>query len=715
MNKHIWILIFLTLLVLTGCSTNNSALENPVRHADSSYTPPEYEKPGTFEKMIADVVMAIPNWIIHFLGLRDINEIVFGLNQDGGLTYGLFPSALSNAMVSLYDMQADIIIYLVFLALGAWMFIGVFQAGNPMSRGTFREMTNGFVLFLGCMYFGSYLFQMIFGLNTFLIKMGFAVMNEHFQKIGIADPASVSFFTVLSYALGGIESLAGVTAAATTAGGLGGAYFAITTGAAVLPYAAAGIGIAFALVIFIAVCFVAMFNFQFIMRTATIGFHIAMFPAVAYSSIFPASRMAFNTWLQSFLSLVLAQGMQALFLGYAYTWVLSDSQFMSKLITLFVVTLMLLTIPGFVTLILGAPGGFMSSTMGVNGIYGIRSISRQVRGGKNGQNVQQVMTTSSTGSNQMTTPRVAGQATAASGYLPNMTPVRSPGLYKGVNVQRIGQGALQIAKSAPKAVGIGVGAFVAGAAVATVAAGVTAVTGNMGAGTSIGSMALGGATRMGGNGRKYPENQGNNASGMSNNTLPSKDVSQGSSIDRDSNVRSAVPSAPSAVTGVSVNTLTPTAGNSPSANSGRSDHMPNVESGQQKGLPQVSPTIGQAMQSKAPQQHQEVQRTHGVQQQSQDVRNNTIPHSNYQNVNTKSPMLPSTAHTNQRLVSKQITGNDVEPNKTIHQRQVPYPNPALAATNSETKSDGDRSHQTSKTANLPMMNTKALNFPKDNG
>ncbi|CAI8944601.1 putative Conjugal transfer protein TrbL [Brevibacillus sp. IT-7CA2] len=488
MKRHRFLLFIICLLILTGCATNNSALDNPVTPSPSQNDSlPEYEEPGTFEKMIADFVVAIPNFIVRFLGLKDINELVFGLKQESNLVYGLIPSAMWEGISNIFSIQGELIGYLLVLALSAWVFLIVFQAGSPASQMTARDMTTGFLIFMGSMYFGSYIFQMIFGLNTFLIRFGYTIVSAFFQEMSIGQVTDVGFFNALAYSLG-IVDMSGVAAMSGTAGGVAGAYFAMTTGAAVLPYAAAGVGIGMALVLVVAVCFVAVFNFQYVNRMVGIASHIAFFPAVAYSSIFPASRNAFSIWLNSILSLTLSQGFQAMFLAFLYPAIFNNGSFVSKVILLFVLIAGLIGIPALVTMVLGSPGGAVSSAFGLNAYVGLGQITKVMRGGNGGGNNSKppVMDSNlATSSNKSSTPPPSvGQAGGAKGFLPNMESLMN--VSKGVKAA--GQNAVH---AAPKALAYSGAGLVAGVGIATVAGAASMLTGNMGAGIGVANAAMG--------------------------------------------------------------------------------------------------------------------------------------------------------------------------------------------------------------------------------
>lgn len=490
MRRLILLFCILMLLVLPGCAVNNSALDNPVKNAPNNLDElPEYEGPGTFERMIADVVVAVPDFIMRFLGLKDINELVFGLNQEPGLAYGLFPNSIWNGVSNLFSIQGLLIPYLLVLALSAWVFLMIFRAGSPMSQMTLRDMTTGFLIFLGSMFFGSYLFQMIFGLNTFMIRIGYAGVSSFFSQLGINDVTEVGFFHALAYVLG-MVNLSQLTTLAGSAGGIAGTYFALTTGAAILPYASAGVGIGMAFVLLAAVCFVAVFNFQYVNRMVGIATHIAFFPAVAYASIFPASRRAFDIWLNSILSLTLTQGCQAMFLALFYPAIFTDQDLMSKVILLFILMAALIGIPALVTMILGSPGGPVSSVFGMNAYQGIGRLSKVMRGAGRDWKTPKAPPISNPTSTQSTTnkPTSVGRSKSSFGFMPNMETLTA--ISKGM--KSVGKKAL---RATPKAMAYAGAGFMAGVGVATMAGAASAVTGNMRAGVGVANMATRGVQR----------------------------------------------------------------------------------------------------------------------------------------------------------------------------------------------------------------------------
>ncbi|WP_139490085.1 hypothetical protein [Brevibacillus dissolubilis] len=287
-------------LTVAGCDTDNSAVQSPAP-ADSAPLP-EQEQPSYFEQLAAQAIMWLPNFVIRTFGLKDINELVFGLNQEPGTVYGLFLPSMWRSIHDAYSLQYSLLGYLLVIAISVWCFLLVFRAGSPMAQMSVREMTNGFAIYIGAMWLGSYLFQIIFAVNTFLVKLGYVMMMEHFQQLGL--PAHLSFMDIVAYALGSTTTIG--------TAGMAGAYFALLSGS--------GFGAGMAMVLAVLVIFIAFFNFQYAMRTAGLGFLMVLFPMAAYSSIFPGSRMSFDLWLRTFLALTLVQGLEAVFLGFMYSF-----------------------------------------------------------------------------------------------------------------------------------------------------------------------------------------------------------------------------------------------------------------------------------------------------------------------------------------------------------------------------------------------------------
>ncbi|MBA4535478.1 hypothetical protein [Brevibacillus halotolerans] len=476
-----WLVILIVLIFLVaGCSTNNSALTNPPYSAVSeNINQTEMEKPGVFEKLIADAIVSIPNWIINFIGLQDINDLVYGLNVDNSMAYGLFPMQVWNSIVNIFGIQTSIIEYLLVLAILIWLLIIVLRAGTAEGQTSIRDMVNGFLIYLCAMYFGSYLFQIVFGINTFLIKIGYLAFTTSLEKSGISVEG-LNFFSLLVYALGGGETAGGIGAISVAEGGLAGAYSAIITGGSTIPFIGAGIGIAAASLLFASVCFVALFNFQYTMRMMMIAAHFVYFPIVAYSSIFPASRRAFDVWFRSLLSIVLVQGFQALFLGFFYV-ILFGISFMAKLIILACGLIILMTIPIFVGMALGGPGGVMGaavSFMGLNGMYGLNKTHKYsaLSRGKTNYGNEPIVS----GSNQAIRPKTVGQ-TSAFISSPNMSTLM-PRI-----TSTVGQTGQRLGQATVKGVPYAAGAFALGTGAAVVGSAVTAITGNMGMGAQVGS------------------------------------------------------------------------------------------------------------------------------------------------------------------------------------------------------------------------------------
>jgi len=289
------------------------------------------EEIGYMEEMLAGLITAVPRWIIAFLNLQDINELVF---LDNDWVFYTFPTGVFNAADTFYTLIVSATAYLLVLALIGWGIILLSRSASMEAHLAFKDMGRGFVIYILGIWLGSYLFEMIFTINEFLVKLALYGM----QSAGI--PSDINFLN-LFLILQDIPTLGG------------------------------------SIMFFIVVFSIGILNYQYALRMIMLVMLIILFPLCAYASVFPASRKALDIWFREFMSQVFMNGGHAI--GYALFLILLKNGASNW--TLFAFLMGLPQISGLIRLVLGAPGGVVSGSMGFASAMALTTMLRTSKGG----------------------------------------------------------------------------------------------------------------------------------------------------------------------------------------------------------------------------------------------------------------------------------------------------------------------------------------------
>lgn len=278
---------------------------------------PKEDEVGFFEKQVAYLVTAVPKILMILLNIQDINTLVFAENE---WVYKTFPTKIWDSAASFYNNVQNLSGYLLVIAFVCWGGIMLFRHFSAEDRLTARDMQEGVFIYVGGLLTGSFIFKIVFGINTFLIL---------WAKSGLISnniPTDMKFLD-LAIALQNTPSLGG------------------------------------AILFFLIVFSIGTLNYQYALRMLVLVVLIILFPAAAYASIYPWSRRALDIWMREFASQVLENGGHAL--AFALFLVLMKNG--ANNWTLFAFLGGLPHLSSLVRILLGAPisgGGPVSSALG---------------------------------------------------------------------------------------------------------------------------------------------------------------------------------------------------------------------------------------------------------------------------------------------------------------------------------------------------------------
>ncbi|MHB1418653.1 MAG: hypothetical protein ACYCX4_03560 [Bacillota bacterium] len=240
------------------------------------------EQTGFPERMAASIVVALPNFLIKVLHLKEPMELVFGEQpnfarpdlqalykndkpSDNPSIFYTFREGEFKAVGMMYDNIVRFLPFLLviaFLGLGLMMFVAAFGGEQ---RAGLSHYIQGVMVALLAIAFAPYIWKVAFDLNRLLVIMFRNALN------GLPANTSFSFFDIL---------------------------WQPTTRS-----------LAMAIVSLVAAIGVGALNFQYIMRTITLGVLIFTFPLVAVVSI--VKRQVAEIWVREFATNVFLQAAQA--------------------------------------------------------------------------------------------------------------------------------------------------------------------------------------------------------------------------------------------------------------------------------------------------------------------------------------------------------------------------------------------------------------------
>lgn len=303
------------------------------------------------ERMAANLVMAIPNWLVRVIGLYDPLELVFEvdmkdsfkINEEStpvektGLIWGTFNSEEFRVVADFYSNASQAMP--VFMAVGIVM-AGVLMLFNSTSPGaaiTAREYILGILVCALLVKTGPYLLGFLFDVNRAIVALCHGV---------IADEMRQSFLhTVYN----------------KDTRSLGAALLAL-----------------------LGCISIGVINFQFAVRKLFIAVLVGILPIALINAIFPGRRNALAVWFREFASYVFMPAGMAVGLTF-FIHFLNSGNFWITLVCL-------LSLPTINSMVRGALGlsdsGFSAGIGAALGVGALFSMGSMLKGGKDGGSMQ---------------------------------------------------------------------------------------------------------------------------------------------------------------------------------------------------------------------------------------------------------------------------------------------------------------------------------------
>lgn len=447
------------------------AHESPVLNAPEPVEPDSFwgeeleqaEQNASFpEKIAAQVVVALPNFLVDVLDLQEPVTLIFqevpdslkgtarepeGFIPAEDLILYTFRDREFQAVAMMYEtFRAFLPVVLVIILVGVGVMLYLAAWGNQ--RVDLRQRLLNIVVALASLVLAPYLWHIVFKINWTVVMMA---------KTAFAHLGSVSFFELL-YRPG------------TTSLGM-------------------------ALVSLVAAIGVGTLNWQYIMRKLTLGVLIMVFPLVAAISI--VKRGVLDIWVREFLSNVFLQSAHAIAFAFfiLFTAYASDSPQFFWYAMAFIMGIN--GIASLVRCLIGAEtvggglGQVAGAAIGVGSLFALGRMVMVGMGSSVGHKAAQSIGIGTGGGGGNAPPSDGGGGfTAGSGNSASLTTLGPAGWrsastgskIKAVGLKSAGIGARAVGKAA-QAAGVGIGAL-GGALVSGV------MDGNAGAGLAAG-MSLG--------------------------------------------------------------------------------------------------------------------------------------------------------------------------------------------------------------------------------
>lgn len=294
------------------------------------------------ERLAADLIMALPNWLIEVIGLDDPLELVFGAELEGSFKIGE-KTPVRDLLWNIYSREELRVIshfyagamqaVPVFMAAGVTMagMLILFSAANFRSTITARGYILGILLCALLIKLGPYLLGFFFELNRALVALCHSVA---------ADEIRQSFLHTI--------------------------------------YNKETRSLGAALMALIGCLSVGVINFQFAVRKVFIAVLVGILPVVLINAIFPGRRNALAVWTREFASYVFMPAGLAVGLSF-FIHFLNSGGFWITLVCL----LCLPTINGLVRGALGLSDGGLTAGVGsALGMGAIFSLGGMLGGGR---------------------------------------------------------------------------------------------------------------------------------------------------------------------------------------------------------------------------------------------------------------------------------------------------------------------------------------------
>lgn len=225
-------------------------------------TEPEIEGSGYIEKFLSQIFMIPARFVYHFIGINEPLEIVFNRDIDKGMApledlhLNTFTDGEYQAIGIIYEKLrqfAPIPLVIGICAVGLLMLI---NSTNGNSRLTTRDYLMGILVCVLLLQFGHYLWEFVFGLNSYIVELFYSTIEGRIVGKGFID--TLCRWDTSNFGL--------------------------------------------AVIAFVAVVAIAILTWQYELRKIMLAILLVSLPIVAIAAVIPSRRGAFNLWLTELMA-----------------------------------------------------------------------------------------------------------------------------------------------------------------------------------------------------------------------------------------------------------------------------------------------------------------------------------------------------------------------------------------------------------------------------
>lgn len=354
------LLVFLILIAITpvayGANITNSPVNNPRAGSMASVDMSQrgrvegiidfeaienYERNADFtERIVASMIAAPVNALLNIMNLKDVSQLVFNLDEnwnistDTGLT-SVLGTAGSGLAQNIYNRIAQVVPFLLVMILvlsGALMMWNLTGKGQEYAKSILAGVFVSGIMLVAAVPFWE-----------MLIRMNHAVTSWAYGQLIAEGLGEMSFLATL----------------------------AATDSRSILR----------AIISLFAVFMVGTMNFQYAVRSITLGVLFFMTPLVAAVSILPTKRNVLSTWLTEVFSNIFMQAGHAIALMYFIMMIHSTLSFwvtMAALLSMNAISSLIRSILGLESQQTAGKAGFMSGALGIAALAGTAKLGMRM-------------------------------------------------------------------------------------------------------------------------------------------------------------------------------------------------------------------------------------------------------------------------------------------------------------------------------------------------
>lgn len=220
------------------------------------------EQAGYIEKFLAEVIMIIPRFIYNVIGIDEPLQIVFNRDIKNGMApldnlhLDTFTDGEYSAIGLIYERLRSFFPIPFVLATCLAGVLMLFSSTNTNSRLTAKDYLTGIFLCALLLQFGHYLWEFVFGLNSYLVEIFYSTIEGRIVGKGFID--TLCRWDTASFGMAAIA--------------------------------------------FVTVISVAILTWQYVLRKIMLAILLLIFPVVTLASMFPQTRGVLGLWFKELMA-----------------------------------------------------------------------------------------------------------------------------------------------------------------------------------------------------------------------------------------------------------------------------------------------------------------------------------------------------------------------------------------------------------------------------